>query len=266
MSGAVAIVTGANGHLGHAIAERLARDGHAIALVVHRQRDRADALVARLGGPDADRVVLVRDLADPAQVRSLLDAPELANRRIGVLVNNHGILRKAALLDVSERDYDEVMATNLRGVYFLTQLVARRMAASGGGSIVNIGSAAVSLPSLDLGAYTLSKAALLMLTRVAAQELGVHNIRVNAVSPGLVPTAMSQAAYEDPSVLQARRSALAVGRFGEPADIASAVAFLAGPEAAFITGQNLVVDGGSHDNFLKSRAAVASPEEVLDAR
>lgn len=262
----LAMVTGANGGIGSAIAERLFMDGYSVAMVVHRNRETAGALAHRLGGPNEDVLIVRCDLSDPGQARSLMTCESLADRQLAVLVNNHGVMYKAPLLEISENDYDAVMNVNLRSTYFLTQAAARRMVTTGGGSIVNIASASVTLPSLNLGAYTLSKAGMLMLTRVAAQELGVHNIRVNAVSPGLVPTAISEQAYRDPEVVAARRNSLAVDRFGDPRDVANAVAFLVSDQAAYVTGQNLLLDGGSHDNFLKPMRTEVAVREMDSGR
>jgi NAD(P)-dependent dehydrogenase (short-subunit alcohol dehydrogenase family) len=262
----LAIVTGANGRIGSAIAKRLYADGFAVAMVVHRNREAADAIVHGSGGTTEDLFVVECDMNNPREVRELLNSDPLAKVQVSALVNNHGVMSRSPFLEVTETDFDIVMNTNLRSTYFLMQGAAQRMVQAGGGSIVNIASAAVALPSLNLGAYTVSKAGMLMLTRVAAQELGAHKIRVNAVSPGLIPTAMSDDAYRDPDAAAARRNVLAIGRFGEPRDIANAVAFLVSDEAGYMTGQNLIVDGGAHDNFLKPLSTENSIQQTPDGR
>ena len=250
MTAALAIVTGANGHLGNAIARRLHFDGYRILLVVHRNRDAADAVVTELDPSGTTARVLACNLASEDDITELFSIAVRSDERLAVLVNNHGTINRQPIAEVDRGEFERVLATNLTSCWRAIQLVTPLMTASGG-AVVNIGSAAARLPMLNLGAYTISKAALHMLTRVAAQELGAQNIRVNTVSPGLVPSAMSQAAFADPEVTRRRKSVLAVGRFGEAEDIAEAVSFLSSSRSGFITGQDLVVDGGSHDNFLK---------------
>jgi len=250
MSNRLAIVTGANGHLGNAIARRLHDAGHQLLLIVHRNRDAAETLGKELD-PTGDTVRIAQcDLAVEAQIVDLFESALLTDEQLSVLVNNHATINRQPLADLERDEFERVLSVNLVSCWRAMQLAAQLMPAAGG-AIVNIGSAAARLPMLDLGAYTMSKAGLHMLTRVAAQEWGVRNIRVNTVSPGLVPSAMSKAAFGDPENARRRRAVLAVNRFGEADDVAHAVTYLASEQAAYVTGQELVVDGGSHDNFLK---------------
>lgn len=251
MSVPLAIITGANGRLGRAMAQRMHSDGYRVLLVVHKNADAAQALVAELD-PSGTAARLARcDLTLEEEVVQLFGSALAAGEHLAVLVNNHATINRQPIVDISRAEFEHVLDTNLVSCWRTMQLAAGLMTPAGG-AIVNIGSAAVRLPMLDLGAYTIAKAGLHMLTRVAAQEWGSANIRVNTVSPGLVPSDMSKAAFTDPEITRRRSSVLALGRFGEPDDVAQAVAFLASERSGFITGQALLVDGGSHDNFLKS--------------
>jgi len=246
----LAIVTGANGGIGLAVAERLHADGFALALFHHRNRDRLDRFIAAKGGEGEALFAVSCDLGAGAAIAAALADPRLA-RPVAVLVNNAGALTRSAFLDVTEADYDSVMMVNLKSCFLLMQGAARRMAESGGGSIVNIASATATTPGPGLGAYSIAKAGLVMATRLAAQELGPAGIRVNAVSPGLIRTPLNEAAYRDPDVVQHRIELTAVRRIGLPEHVAGIVGYLCSEAAAFVTRQDIVVDGGAHDGMLR---------------
>lgn len=250
MTRPLAIVTGANGGIGLAIAERLQADGFALALFHHRNRDRLDRFIAACGGESGDLFAIGCDLGDPAAIAATMTDPRLA-RPLAALVNNAGGLVRRPFLEMTEAEYDSVMSVNLKSCVLLMQAAARRMAADGGGAIVNIASATATTPGPGLGAYSIAKAGLVMATRVAAQELGAANIRVNAVSPGLIRTPLNEAAYRDPAVVQHRIELTAVRKIGLPEHVAGIVAWLCSDAAAFVTGQNVVVDGGAHDGMLR---------------
>jgi NAD(P)-dependent dehydrogenase (short-subunit alcohol dehydrogenase family) len=251
----LAIVTGANGGIGLAIAARLWDAGFALCLGWNRSRDRLDAFVAARGGASADLFDWRCDLAAMDALRGALDDGRL-DRPLGTLVNNAGAFRRQALLDVGDEDYDAVMNVNLRSCLVAMQWAAPRIAASGGGAIVNIASATGAVPGPGLGVYSVAKAGLVMLGRLAAQEFGAMGVRVNTVSPGLIVTPMTQRNYDDPAERRHREAMTALGRVGDAEDVAAIVAFLCGEGARFITGQNIVVDGGAHDGMLRFLHAV----------
>lgn len=265
-----AVLTGANGGIGTAIARQLKADGYRLALVYNQGRDELDRFIAEAGGVNDDLFAVRCDLSDSNQVNALLDDERIAAEPIDCLVNNAGTLVRSALLDVDMADWDRVMTVNLRAPYVLTKHVAARMIPNGGGSIVNVGSAAATVAPCYLGAYGLAKAALLMFTRVAAQELGPFGIRVNAVNPGLIRTPINEESYRDPETYRSRVERAALKRAGTPEDVAGAIAFLCSDAARFITGQALVIDGGSHDSMLANvswlshgkSAAVSADAEV----
>lgn len=243
----VAIVTGAAKGIGAAIAERLAKDGHAVALL---DVDEAACLVvaSRLRDARARVLSLTADVADPHSVTS-------AVRRVceeigppGILVNNAGFARDSKLAAMTERDWDEVQAVHLRAPFMLSQAVQPHMSAAGWGRIINIASTS-ALGHAERANYCAAKAGLIGLTRALAVELGPQGITVNAVAPGLVVTRMTEAtAARNGRELQEHigiaAANLPMRRAGRPQDVAAAVSFFAGEDAGFITGQTLYVSGG----------------------
>jgi NAD(P)-dependent dehydrogenase (short-subunit alcohol dehydrogenase family) len=190
----------------------------------------------------------VVDVADEAGVDLAFDAfgavPDL-------LVNNAGIVRFGPLLELGLGDWQAVLDVNLTGTFICARAAARRMVAAGtGGVIVNITSMNGVAPGPNAGAYGATKSAVALLTQQMALEWGAHGIRVNAVAPGLIDAGMSEPIYADPDFRERRSSKVPLGRLGTPEDIARVVLFLASPEAAYITAQNLVVDGGVTCNII----------------
>jgi 3-oxoacyl-[acyl-carrier protein] reductase len=236
-----ALVTGGSRGIGRAIVERLARDGASVVFSFESNEDAADEVVAavRAGG---GRAFAVR--ADQGRSEDLRRLAEEAERQLGgvdVLVCNAGINPPLGMLDATEADFDRVMAVNAKGPYFLMQLVGRKL--PDGGRIINISSLSTALPVPGSSLYVGSKAALEQFTAVAAREFGGRGITVNCVSPGATDTELLRTAnpgqtFEDTKALTALQ------RLGDPADIANVVAFLAGPDSGWITGQNLRATGG----------------------
>ena len=248
-----AVVTGAARGIGEACALALAGAGYP---VVAADRDEAGASVASAIAAAGGRARFVRtDVTSIEQIRALMESAESAFGRLGVLVNNAAVTRVIDLFDVTADDWDEVLRVNARGSFFAMQEAARRMEASGGGSIVNMASiAAKGFRETSSIAYAASKGALVTMTRIAAARLGPANIRVNAVCPGMTKTSMwaawvqdrAAAAGRDPETVRAELAArVSLRRLNEPADVAAAVVFLASDASGTITGQSLNVDGGT---------------------
>jgi NAD(P)-dependent dehydrogenase (short-subunit alcohol dehydrogenase family) len=242
LEGYVAIVTGASRGVGQGIALELARRGYRIAVNYNSSRERAEETVRQIQALDAEAFAVWADVAVPADVAAMVDGTVAKFGRLDVLVNNAGMQTWTPFLEVTEAEWDRVIATNLKGCFVCTQMAARFMKDHGGGSIVNIGSGCNKIAFPKLVAYTASKGGIEMLTKVAAVELGPHHIRVNCVAPGAVEIERTRAELPDYAGFWAAKAPL--GRVGTPADIGEAVAFLAGPEASFITGQTIWVDGG----------------------
>lgn len=240
--GQVAVVTGAGSGIGRACAERLAEQGAAIALLDSNENSVAETAtqIASAGG---SALALAVDVTDEASVGHALDE---ASRQLGepsILVNAAGIIVRKDLLDSTVEEWRRVLDVNLTGYFILLKTVIPRMRAAGGGSIVQIASIAGHI-GYGFSSYTAAKGGVLALTKQLAGELAEDGIRINSVSPGVVRTGLNRDTLGIPAIVQATTQSIPVGRLGEPRDVAAAVCFLAGPEASFVTGTDLVVDGG----------------------
>ncbi|GAA3551710.1 SDR family NAD(P)-dependent oxidoreductase [Amycolatopsis ultiminotia] len=234
-----AIVTGAGSGIGRACAHRLADAGLAVA-VLDANRDAAEKTAAELLG---DAAAFTVDVTDEAQVARVVGA---ATERFGgpaVLVNAAGIIVRKTLLESTVEEWRRVLDVNLTGYFILLRQVVPLMAAGGGGSIVQIASIA-GHTGYGFSSYTAAKGGVLALTRQLAAELAQDGIRINSVSPGVVHSGLNRDTLANPAIHAATVANTPVGRIGDPADIAAAVAFLAGPDAGYITGTDLVADGG----------------------
>jgi NAD(P)-dependent dehydrogenase (short-subunit alcohol dehydrogenase family) len=231
-----AIVTGAGQGIGTAIAEALAGAGYRVG-VLDRAAEAAEAVAARL--PEA--VALAADVSEEASARAAL---ERFGATPDVLVNNAGIVRFGPLAELAVEDWRAVVDVNLTGCFVMARAAALGMIANGGGAIVNVTSMNGVAPGPNAGAYGASKAGVALLTQQMALEWGPHGVRVNAVAPGLIDAGMSAPIYADAEVRRARESKVPLGRLGRAEDVAKAVLFLASEEASYVTGQNLLVDGG----------------------
>ena len=234
---ATALVTGAAGGLGAAIASRLGRDGRRVGLL-----DRVDTGLSELAATLPNAVPLVADITDEKAVDAVLDD---LGEPPAFVVNNAGIVRFGPLLDLPADDFRSVVDVNLFGTFIVARAAARRMIANGiAGSIVNITSMNGIAPGPNGGSYGAAKAGVALLTQQMAIEWGPAGIRVNAVAPGMIFAGMSEQLFVDPEVKRARESKVPLGRLGSAEDVAAVVAFLATNEAGYVTGQNILVDGG----------------------
>ena len=243
LSARVAVVTGASGGIGRAIASRFAAAG--AALVVHYREREAEARgLATILEKNGTRVVAIgADLREPDEVERLFRDAATEFGEVDVLVNNAGTYPLARLVDASPEDWKTVVETNLLSVHLATQAAARRLIARGApGSVVNVASIEGLRPAPEHSHYVAAKSGVLAYTRSAALELGPHGIRVNAVSPGLIWREGIEEAW--PEGVASFRSRAPLGRLGRPEEVAEACLFLSSPRASFITGANLVVDGG----------------------
>ncbi len=239
LEGRVALVTGATRGIGAEIAAELARAGAAVA-VVGRTLESAEAAAAEL--PGEGHAGFACDVADPAAVAALFEAVEDRLGPVYVLVNNAGVTEDNLLLRLKDEDWDRVLDTNLRGAFNTMRAAAKGMMRRREGRIVNITSVVGLTGNKGQANYAASKAGLVGLTKSVAQELASRNILCNAIAPGYIETEMTARLPEDVQAELAGR--IALGRLGTAEDVAPVVRFLAGPGAAYITGQVLVVDGG----------------------
>lgn len=236
-----ALVTGAARGIGQAIAVRLAADGADLALCDVKTEWLAEtaAKVQALGRKAA---VYAMDVANGTAVGEAVAQVVADFGRIDVLVNNAGITRDTLLIRMTEEDWDAVLDINLKGAFLVTKAVVKFMMKQRSGAIVNIASVVGIMGNPGQANYTASKAGLIAFTRTCAKELGSRNVRVNAVAPGFIRTAMTDKLPE--AAKEAMLRLVPLGRPGEPEDVAKAVAFLASDNAAYVNGQTLAVCGG----------------------
>jgi 3-oxoacyl-[acyl-carrier protein] reductase len=242
LDGKVALVTGASRGIGAAIAVRLAADGAAVVVNYAGSRDAARDVVDSIVAAGGRATAVQADVKDATACAALVSETISLYGSIDVLVNNAGITRDGLIVRMSDEDWDAVIATNLTGVFSMTRAAAKVMMKARSGSIVNISSVVGLAGNAGQANYAAAKAGVIGLTKSIARELASRNVRCNAVAPGFIETDMT--ASLDAAQRAAIASAVALGRFGTPDDVACAVAFLAGDESAYMTGQVLAVDGG----------------------
>jgi len=236
----VALVTGGSRSIGAAIARRLAADGAAVALTYSASPGKADAVVATIKAAGGRAVAIQADAGDPAAVRAAVAQTVGAFGGLDILVNNAGIGLTGAIDEVAFADYQRMIAVNVTGVFVATQEAVRHM--KPGGRIIHIGSSMARYAAFPTASvYTLTKGAVAGFNRSLVRDLGPRGITVNTVHPGPTDTDMNPA---DGPIAKIVGPGLAVGRYGRVEEIAGAVAYLASPEAAFVTGAELMVDGG----------------------
>ncbi|MGE4133660.1 MAG: 3-oxoacyl-ACP reductase FabG [Bdellovibrionales bacterium] len=238
----LALVTGASSGIGRAIACRLARDGYFVGVHFNRNQKGAEATLARLREAGGQGEILQFDCQNSTQIESAVNLFFRAHedKRLDVLVNNAGLHKDTLLGLMSDEAFDEVMKTNVYGPFYLLRLATRKMLRQRAGAIVNISSLAGQTGNAGQVNYAASKAALIAMTKSLAMEVGTRGVRVNAVAPGLIETEMIQ----NIPFLEELKKRIPLARVGTPEDVAGAVSFLCSPDAAYVTGHTLSVNGG----------------------
>ncbi len=238
------LVTGGGSGIGRATCLAFAREGAKVA-VADLAIDGAEATVRELAASGGKAAALEVNVCDPHSVTTMVERAETQVGPIDVLVNSAGVREIVPFLELKFEEWQRVIATNLSGTFLCSQAVARRMVAQRrAGNIVNLASAAGLVAVPNRAAYVSSKHAVVGLTKEMALELGNHGIRVNAVAPGVVETAMTAAYFHNPEVAEATRHMHVLGRWAQPHEIAQMILFLASAEAQFVTGATFSIDGG----------------------
>lgn len=236
----IALVTGASRGIGAAIAKRLAADGAAVAITYASSPQRAEEVTTAIRQAGGTALALQADSGDPAAVQA---AVRQAAQRLGgldILVNNAGMLSGGAITDVTDEQFERMLAVNVRGVFYATREAARLM--RDGGRIINIGSVnSDAMPFPGASVYALTKGAVASFTRGLARDLGPRGITVNNIQPGPVDTDMNPA---DGAMADMLKTFMAIKRYGRGEEIAGLVSYLAGPQGGYVTGANLKIDGG----------------------
>lgn len=243
LAGTVCAVTGGGGGIGRAVAVTLAAAGGRVA-VLDRSEGLAEETAAEIRAAGGTALALACDVSDTASLRAAAARVTDGLGPCGVLVNTAALLRPGPLKDLPLDEWNALLSVNLTGCFLAAQVFGDGMLAAGRGSIVHIASIAADHPQGFSGAYSVSKAGVVMLSRQLALEWGPQGVRSNVVAPGMILTPMSRSFYEAPGVMAARSAVVPTRRIGQPQDIADAVAFLASPRSAYVNGEEITVDGG----------------------
>jgi len=240
----VAVVTGASRGIGRAIAEHFAREGAAV-LICGRKQETLDQVAAEAKDSAGRIVPVVCHVGRAADIQRLVDTAHQQYGRIDILVNNAATnIAQEPVLQIDELKFDKMVEINLKSAFRLIQAVAPGMCERGAGSIVNIASIAGIRPQYQGMLYSMTKAALIMMTQSYAMELGPRGVRVNAIAPGLVQTVLSEYFWKDEQKLRQIIEDQPIKHLGQPAEIAEIAVMLASDRSSYLTGQTLVVDGG----------------------
>lgn len=244
LDGKSAIVTGASRGIGRDIALYLAKEGAKVAVNYSGSKDRADAVVEEIKATGGEAFAIQANVDKADDVQNLISATMEQFGSIDILVNNAGITRDNLLMRMKETEWDDVLNTNLKGVFLCTKAVTRQMMKQRAGRIINITSIVGVSGNAGQANYVAAKAGVIGLTKSSAKELASRNITVNSVAPGFITTDMTDALPED--IKSQMLSQIPLAKFGNPEDIAKAVAFLASEDANYITGQTIHVNGGMY--------------------
>ncbi len=239
----IAVVTGASRGIGRAIAIKLAAEGATVVVNYNGSKEKAEAVADEITKAGGNAIVCQCDVSDYAACEQFINSVITQYKRLDILVNNAGITRDGLIMKMPEEDFDAVIDTNLKGTFNCIRHAARQMGArQKSGRIINMASVSGTLGNIGQANYSASKAGVIGLTKTMARELARYHVTVNAIAPGFINTDMTQTLPD--KVRDRVMDQIPLGDFGEPEDVAEAVAFLASDSARYITGQVLRVDGG----------------------
>jgi 3-oxoacyl-[acyl-carrier protein] reductase len=238
----VAVITGGTRGIGLAVAKRLAADGYDVLLTYKGDAEAAAAAKDDLADSGRQVEVVAADISTADGAGQAIEVAMKSLGRLDVLINNAGITRDTLLMRMNDDDWDEVLTTNLKGAFLTSKAAIRPMLRQRSGRIVNVSSVVGQVGNAGQANYAAAKAGLIGFTKSLAKEVGSRGITVNAIAPGFIDTRMTAGLPDEMKAMLLERTPLS--RFGTPEDVAGAVAFLVGPDASFITGHTLTVDGG----------------------
>jgi len=245
LSSKIALVTGSSSGIGRAIALRLARDGADVCVHYRSGADEANDARQQIEHMGGRAIAVQADVGKTADVRRLVSETINQLGRLDILVNNAGLEIKQPFLEVTEENYDRVLAVNLKGAFFCAQAAAQQMVRQGGGGrIVNVSSVHEDLPMPGNAPYCASKGGMRMMMRTLCLELAPYQITVNDVAPGAIATPINQATLQSPELMRQLLAEIPLKRIGSPEEVADLVAYLVSPEAAYVTGSSFFIDGG----------------------
>ncbi|MGN5882775.1 3-oxoacyl-[acyl-carrier-protein] reductase [Staphylococcus simulans] len=237
-----ALVTGASRGIGRSIALQLAEDGYNVAVNYAGNKEKAEAVVEEIKAKGVEAFAIQANVANPDEVKDMIQEVVKQFGSVDVLVNNAGITRDNLLMRMKEQEWDDVIDTNLKGTFNCIQKVSRQMMKQRSGAIINLSSVVGAVGNPGQTNYVATKAGVIGLTKSVARELALRNITVNAVAPGFIVSDMTDALSDD--IKEQMKGQIPLGRFGQDTDIANTVSFLASDKAKYITGQTIHVNGG----------------------
>jgi len=244
LSGKVAVVTGGSRGIGRSIALGLAEYGADVVVASRKQED-LDVVAAEIRHLGRKAAAIATHMRNQEDIEALVKATLEQFGKIDILVNNAATNPYfGPIMDMEERTWDQIITVNMKGYYLLSKAVARGMIEMGSGSIINVASTGGRRASPGLGCYSISKAGVIMMTQVFAQELGPQGIRVNAIAPGIVQTKFAEALWSNEEILRRSVEMTPLGRIGQPEEMVGVVIWLASEASSYVTGQTIVLDGG----------------------
>lgn len=242
LAGKTAIITGASRGIGAEIARQFAANGAKVVVNYSGSQEKAEAVVADIQANGGEAIAVKANVSDSESVKAMVDGAMKTFGSVDILVNNAGITRDNLMMRMKDDEWDDVINTNLKGVFVCTKAVTRQMMKQRAGRIINIASIVGVMGNAGQANYVASKAGVIGLTKTTARELASRGITANAVAPGFITTDMTDQLTED--VQKAMLAQIPLGRFGAPEDVAKAALFLASDDASYMTGQTLHLDGG----------------------